>query len=53
MFWTMHEFASSDEGSGLGVISMDGTVTAMIATCATSSATNSVTRKTSRDLLRP
>ena len=53
MDWTRHAFASSDDGLILGMISMDGTVTAMIATCAAISATNSVIMKARMALLRP
>ena len=53
MLWTMHTFASSDVGSVIGTLSVDGTVTAIIVTCAAISAAKSVTRKESRALLRP
>ena len=49
----MHALASSGDSGVLGIISMDGTVTTMIASCAAISATNSVTMKASRLLLRP
>ena len=48
-----HALASSVDGSELGVISMDGTATAMIANCAAISATNSVMMKARRVLFRP
>ena len=46
-------FASSADGSGLGMVSMDGTAMAMIEICAAISAMNSVTMTASRVLLRP
>ena len=50
---TGHAFASSVDDRGSGTISMDGTVMAMIVTCAAISATKNVRMKASRVLLRP
>ena len=52
MFMDKHALASSVDGIGVGMISKDGTVTAMIKTWAATSATYSVTMKVSRVLLR-
>ena len=48
-----HALASSVDGSRVGMVSKDGTVTTMIKTCDATSATYSVTMKVSRVLLRP
>ena len=53
VFRTRHVFASSLDSSGFGMVSMVGTVMAMIVTCAAISAMKSVMMKTSRVLLRP
>ena len=50
---TKQAFVSGRDGSVIGMISMDGIVTAMIATCAAISAANSETMKASRVFLRP
>ena len=53
-FRARHALASSVDGSGVGMISMDGTETAMIKICVAISATySSVTMNASRDFLRP
>ena len=52
MFTMRHACASTVDGSGPRMGCMDGTVMTMIAICAAISATNSVTMKASRGLLR-